>query len=127
MPAGTDEGAEVTDVVVVSADGGTRAQVALTLSAGRFAVTEADDTDAAIRTVASRRPPLLVLDQALPGKGALALARSIRTEAETAGTRVLLLTSRGDDTADGATGVDATLALPFTAFALLRKVESLLD
>ncbi len=127
MVAEADEAdAAVIEVVVASADAGIRAQVALTLAAGRFAVTEADDTDTAIRAVASQRPPLLVLDRALPGGGALALARSVRSEAETAGTRVLLLTGRGDDATDDAPGVDATLALPFTAFALLGKVESLL-
>lgn len=113
-------------VLVASADAGTRAQVALTLGGGRFEVREAVDTDAAIRVVATERPPLLVLDAHLPGAGALALARTVRAQPETAATRVLVLTGRGDAGAASAPGVDATLAVPFTAFALLRKVEALL-
>ena len=117
-------------VLVASADAGTRAQVALTLGEERFDVVEAVDTDAAIRLIAARRPPLLILDAALPGAGAAAIARSVRVQPETAATRVLVLTRRraGVDAAGSdPPGVDTTLALPFTAFALLRKVDSLLD
>lgn len=114
-------------VLVGSADEGTRAQVALTLGADRYRVVEAVDTESTIRSLAAELPPVLVLDDQLPGAGALAIARTVRAQPETAGVRVLLLVPRGDTTAEGAPGVDATLALPFTAFALLGKVESLLE
>jgi CheY-like chemotaxis protein len=126
---GSTAGTPVSDtvaVLVASADAGTRAQVALTLGHARFEVMEAADTDAAIRRVAVDRPPLLVLDAALPGAGALALARTVRSQPETLATRVLVLTDRGQPPADASDAVDATLAAPFTAFALLRKVETLL-
>jgi DNA-binding response OmpR family regulator len=114
-------------VLVASADAGTQAQVALTLGADRFRIIEASDTAAAVRAVAADLPPLLVLDAELPGAGALAIARTVRSQPETAGSRVLILVRRGDSAIDDEPGVDATLAVPFTAFALLRKVEGLLS
>ncbi len=115
-----------TPVLVASGDAGTRAQVLLTLGDERFTVHEAEDTDQALQVIASDLPPLIVLDAELAGAGALAVARSLRRQPETAGLRILLLSRRDAPVASDAVGVDATLALPFTAFALLRKVDGLL-
>jgi CheY-like chemotaxis protein len=114
-----------TRVLVASADEGTRAQVRLTLGDDRFTVEEVPDTDGAIRAVAESVPALTVLDLALPGAGALAFARTLRGQPETSQVRVLLLVPRGDEHPAGAAGVDATLAVPVTSFALLRKVDEL--
>jgi DNA-binding response OmpR family regulator len=113
-----------TRVLVASADQGTRAQVRLTLGDDRFTVEEAPDTDGAIRAVAETLPDLTVLDLALPGAGALAFARTLRAQPETSQVRVLLLVPRGEGSPEAA-GVDATLAVPVTSFALLRKVDEL--
>jgi DNA-binding response OmpR family regulator len=118
-------GTSATTVVVGSADAGTRAQVALTLGDDRYRVLEAADTEATLRLVAAHLPALLVLDATLPGPGALAVARSVRAQPETRDSRCVVLTRRGEGVT-GAEGVDATLALPFTALALLRKVDGLL-
>lgn len=116
-----------TPVLVASGDAGTRAQVLLTLGDERFVVHEAVDTDDALRVIATELPPLVVLDVGLPGTGALAVARSLRRQPETSAIQVLLL-GRRDAPVDPATpGIDATLAWPFTAFALLSKVDGLLD
>jgi DNA-binding response OmpR family regulator len=114
-----------TRVLVASADEGTRAQVRLTLGDDRFTVEEASDTDDAIRAVAESPPELTVLDLALPGAGAVAIARTLRTQPETSRVRVLLLVQRGQPVPDEAEGIDATLAVPVTSFALLRKVDDL--
>jgi DNA-binding response OmpR family regulator len=114
-----------TRVLVASADEGTRAQVRLTLGDDRFTVEEASDTDDAIRAVAESPPELTVLDLALPGAGAVAIARTLRTQPETSRVRVLLLVPRGQPVPDEAEGIDATLAVPVTSFALLRKVDGL--
>jgi DNA-binding response OmpR family regulator len=123
---GADRQAPVV-VLVASPDPRTRAHVMRTLGDARFRVLEAVDTDGAVRWVATDRPQLLVLDADLPGAGSVALARTVRSQPETAATRVLVLADRGDvrSQADGA--IDATLAVPATAFALLRKVEALLS
>lgn len=113
-------------VLVASADEGTRAQVRMTLGVDRFDVHEAHDTDEAVRVIAEGSPMLLVLDLALPGRGALAVARSVRSQPGTALAKSLVLVPRGEQAPADAVGVDATLAVPTTSFALLRKVDDLL-
>lgn len=115
----------VTPVLVASGDPGTRAQVLLTLGDERYLAHEADHTDEALRIIAEVLPAVVILDVALAGAGAVAVARSLRRQPETSRLRTLLLTRRDAPVAEGADGVDATLALPFTAFALLRKVDAL--
>lgn len=115
----------VTPVLVASGDPGTRAQVLLTLGDERYVAHEAGHTDEALRIIAEVLPPVVILDVALAGAGAVAVARSLRRQPETSRLRTLLLTRRDAPVAEGTDGVDATLALPFTAFALLRKVDAL--
>jgi DNA-binding response OmpR family regulator len=115
-----------TFVLVASGDEGVRSHVRLTLGDERFDVHEAADTDDAVRAIATSTPSLLVLDLALPGTGALAIARSVRAQPETQHARTLILMQRSDTVAEDAPGVDSTLAFPSTSFALLRKVDELL-
>jgi DNA-binding response OmpR family regulator len=112
-------------VLVASPDEGTRSQIRLTLGADRYTVVEAADTDDAIRAVAGEIPALAILDLTLPGAGALAFARTLRSQPETAGLRVLLLVPRGEEPPAAADVIDASLAFPTTSFALLRKVDDL--
>jgi DNA-binding response OmpR family regulator len=123
---GEEPALSTTMVLVSSPDEGLRAQIRLTLGDDRFAITEAPDTDDAIRAVAAEVPDLAILDAQLPGAGALALARTLRGQPETAEVRTLLLVQRGED-ATVVEGVDATMAVPMTSFALLRRVGALLE
>jgi DNA-binding response OmpR family regulator len=118
---------EVVPVLVASADEGTRSQVRLTLGDERFAVREAADTDGAIQTIVEAGPRLLVLDLTLPGAGALAIARTMAQREGAARPQVLVLVPRGEAPPADAVGVDATLVVPTTSFALLHKVDGLLD
>lgn len=112
-------------VVVASASDGVRAQLRLTLGDERFEVIEAGDTRSAATEIARRRPELVVLDDDLDG--AANLASSLRAQPETEGVRILLLAPR-DRAEDGlADVVDVTVGLPATPFALLRRIEGLLD
>lgn len=113
-------------VVVVSSDVGTRAHVRLTLGDDRFETLEAEDASTGARLVAEHDPAVLVLDLALPDGGALALARGVRSRPEMAGLRTLALVPRGGSLPEDAVGVDASLLVPSTSFALLRKVDGLL-
>ena len=137
----------LTPVLIASSDAGTRAQVLLTLGDERYVAHEAAHTDEALRVVAELLPPVVILDVALAGAGAAAVARSLRQQPETSRLRILLLTRRppprpdGVDGPDGpagvagpvsgvadvsgVSGVDATLVGPFTAFSLLRRVDAL--
>ena len=114
-------------VVVASASDGIRAQLRLTLGDERFEVLEATDARGAATEVASHRPVLVVLDAELPGGGAGSFATALRGQPETAAIRILVLSPR-DGTADALPeSVDATVGLPATSFALLRRIEELLD
>lgn len=114
-------------VVVASASEGVRAQLRLTLGDERFEVVDADDTRGAATEIARCRPVLVVLDADLPGGGAGSLASSLRAQPETEDVRILLLVPR-DRQADGLPDdVDAAVGMPATSFALLRRIEELLD
>jgi DNA-binding response OmpR family regulator len=115
-----------TVVLVASPDEGTRAQVRLTLGDERFEVIEATDADDAIQVMASTVPALAVLDDQLAGAGALAVARRLRAQPETAQVRTLLLVPRGVATTGDGAEIDATMAVPMTSFALLHRVDELL-
>ncbi len=117
---------EATSVLVVSTDVGTRSHVRLTLGDDRFEIREAQDAASAVHQVAEQRPVVMVLDLDLPDGGALGLARSLRSQPETAEVRTLVLVPRGGSAPDDAPGVDASLMVPATTFALLRKVDGLL-
>ena len=114
-------------VLVASADEGTRAQVRLTLGEERFTVREATDSDTAVHAIVELAPRLLVLDLTLPGAGALAIGRAVAEREGRARPRVLVLVPRGKDLPSGAEGVDATLVVPASSFALLHKVDGLLE
>jgi two-component system, OmpR family, phosphate regulon response regulator PhoB len=114
-------------VLIASPDEGIRAQVRLTLGGERFEILDAADTDDAIRLIAETVPALVVIDRQLGGPGALAFARTLRTQPETARVRTLLLVPRGAERPEGADGIDAVMAVPMTPFALFRRVEELLE
>jgi DNA-binding response OmpR family regulator len=116
-----------TIVVVVTADVGTRSHIGLTLGDDRFEIREAQDTATAIQLVATEQPSVMILDLDLPGGGALALARSLRSQPETQAVRTLALVPRDGSAPDDAPGIDASLMVPATTFALLRKVDGLLS
>lgn len=119
--------ADRTSVLVATGDEGLRAQAQLTLGDERFEVHVAVDTDEAVRAIAHAVPGVLILDVDLPGRGALAIARSLRSQPETASLPTLLLLPRGQTLAADAIGLDATLSTPTSSFALLRKVDLLLE
>lgn len=112
-------------IVVVSEPDGVRAQLRLTLGEDRFEVIEVSDVRSAAATVTERLPALIVLDDDLDG--ATELASSLRAQPETADVRTLLLVSRSTAGEQPASVVDASIAMPATSFALLRRIEGLLD
>jgi DNA-binding response OmpR family regulator len=112
--------------VVASASEGVRAQLRLTLGDERFEVLEAEDARGAATEIAQHRPALVVLDAELPGRGAVGLTTSLRAQPETEGMRILVLAPR-DQATNGFPDADATVGLPATSFALLRRIEELLE
>lgn len=113
-------------VVVVSAAEGVRAQLRLTLGDDRFDLVEVPDIRSAAAAVTDRVPALVVLDGDLPDDGATGFAASLRAQPETAAIRTLLLAPRSEAGEEPGDVIDASIAMPATSFALLRRVEDLL-
>lgn len=120
---------DVRTVLVADADEGIRSLVRLTLDGESYRVVEATDTETALHGIAAARPDLIVLDAALPGAGGVAITRSLKAQPETRDAQVVLMFDKSDpaDQELGReVGVDGFIAKPFNAFALLKKVSSLI-
>src|SRR3954462_12850344 len=73
-------------------------------------------------------PDLAVLDVSMPGAGGLEVCTALRTDAATAGIRILLLSAGAslEDVARGlAAGADAYLAKSFGVASLVHQVRTL--
>lgn len=117
-----------TVVLVADADDAIRSLVRLTLGEDSYRTLEASDTAGATEALAADRPDVLVVDVDLPGGGGLDLTRTLRSGPDGDDVRVLLMFDRGDPVDEDAArelGIDAFLAKPFNAFALLRKAALL--
>lgn len=113
-------------VAVVSADEGIRAQLRLILGEDRFDVVEVPDIRTAATAVADRVPALVVLDGDLPEGSADGFAATLRAQPETADIRTLLLVPRSESGDGPGEAIDASISMPATSFALLRRIEGLL-
>lgn len=89
----------------------------------------AGDGVAALAAVADFRPDVVILDLMLPRKSGLDVCREIRARADSAATRVLMLTARGSahDLARGMdAGADDYVVKPFSTQDLVARVRALL-
>jgi len=92
-------------------------------------IIEAADGDEAWQMIEAERPDLALLDIQMPGRTGLDLARAIRGCKDLAGTRIILLTSKAqqsDVEAGLATGADYYLTKPFSPAELLEQVQAVL-
>ncbi len=91
----------------------------------------ADNGDDGWRLAQTLRPDLVLLDVMMPGElDGLQVCARIRATPELDGTRVVLLTARGqqsDRAAGAAVGCDAYLTKPFSPLALIETVASMLS
>lgn len=113
-------------VLLVSADEGVRAQLRLTLGDDRFDLVEVPDIRSASTAVADRPPALVVLDGDVPDGSADDFVATLRAQPETANMRTLLLVPRSGSGDGPGESVDASISMPATSFALLRRIEGLL-
>ena len=91
---------------------------------------ESNDANLALQTARSLKPDVVLLDVMMPGAmDGLAVCRAIRADADLKGTRVVLVSARGQ-AADVRTGIDAGadayIVKPFSPKRLLETVEALL-
>jgi DNA-binding response OmpR family regulator len=105
------------------------ALVALRLSRAGFRVETAPDGERALALARELRPAVIVLDVMMPRMTGVEVLTEIRADDSFAGTRVVLLSARvqESDVDRGLdAGADAYLAKPFRAPELVETVERLL-
>jgi ribonuclease P protein subunit RPR2 len=114
-------------VLLVDDDAGLRSLLRTTLEVLDVEVDEAEDGRAAEQAIAARPPDAVVLDDAMPLLGGLALCRKLRGDTATHSLPIILLTGAdASEAAASAAGADAYLRKPFRPLELLSLVERLL-
>ncbi len=103
--------------------------VRATLEDDSIRVLEASDGLTALECARSERPDVLLLDVHMPGLDGVEVCRRLRSEAQFARAKIIMLTAAAQtaDVARGlAAGADHYLTKPFSPIRLLTLVQSLL-
>jgi DNA-binding response OmpR family regulator len=122
----------VTDELVLVADDDDDILLLVTTRLRRdgFDVVAARDGEEALALAKERHPAVAVLDIGMPGLDGLEVLQRIRADDDLAGTRVLLLTAKAQesDVRRGYdAGADAYVRKPFSPSELSARVRALLD
>jgi len=94
-----------------------------------FEVKVAADGSAALALVGSFRPDLVLLDVMMPVKNGYEVCQSLKSNPDTRGVKVILLSAKGRDVevAKGLElGADAYVTKPFSTRELVARVKGLL-
>jgi DNA-binding response OmpR family regulator len=116
-------------VLIADDDQDIRELVEFQLEQGGFEVAVAQDGVQAMTLARERPPDLAILDVSMPGLSGLDVCRLLREEEGTAGTRILMLTTRVQEMdleAGFGVGADDYLPKPFSLRELAQRVNVLL-
>ncbi len=111
-------------IVVAEASKTVRRMVEIALDRHPFGLEFTESADAALSAVRDKAPAVAIIDAALPGDG-YEVARQIKADGATNGTKVLLLVGRNhtfDATRGRQAGVDGHLTKPFMTQQLVEHV-----
>ena len=103
-----------------------RLLVSATIESDRWTIVEAGDGDEAWGRRRRHRPAVALLDVQMAGRSGLELTRRIRSDRHLAGTHVILLTARAQESdiqAGLEAGADRYIVKPFSPHELLTAVE----
>lgn len=116
-------------VVIADDESTMRLLVHATIDSDEYTVLEAIDGAQAWTIVQEQRPALVLLDVQMPGMSGLEVLRLIKSDPQHKKTKVILLTSKAQET-DIETGLlagaDFYLTKPFSPLDLLSRVEEAL-
>lgn len=117
-------------VLIADDEPSLRLLVIATVASDDYRIIEAADGNDAWQKLREHRPDLAILDVQMPGRTGLELTRDIRRDPTLAGVKVILLTSKAQES-DIAAGLDAGadryLIKPFSPLELLTTVEAALS
>ena len=117
-------------VLIVEDQADIRKLIRMTLEFEPYEIFEAPDGVTGLRMAAELQPSMLLLDVMMPGElDGLQVCRSVRADPRLSGTRVLLLSARGqarDREAGVQAGADDYLIKPFSPLQLVETIERLL-
>jgi CheY-like chemotaxis protein len=116
-------------VLIADDEPAIRALIRATLDSDRFEIIEAGDGPTALALARERRPDLMFVDWIMPGCSGLEVARALRADPATAGTKLVMLSGRAqgyDDEEARAAGVDEYITKPFSPLRLLDAVNEVL-
>jgi DNA-binding response OmpR family regulator len=117
-------------VLVADDDDALRRLIWTTLGAQHFELLQAVDGEQALQIARDEHPELVLLDVNMPKLDGFEVCRQLKTEPETSGIKVVILSARGADTdrARGReAGADDYFTKPFSPVQLLNKVYALLE
>jgi DNA-binding response OmpR family regulator len=117
-------------ILLADDDPGLRRLIGTTLGTEDFELLHATDGEEALAIARQQRPELVLLDVNMPKLDGFEVCRSLKSDAETAGIKVVMLTARGADVdrAKGReAGADDYFIKPFSPVQLLNKVYALLE
>ena len=127
----TPTGLQVLRTVVIADDEPSmRLLVHATIESDDHVVVEAADGVEAWALIQQHKPQLVLLDVEMPGRSGLEVLRSIKADPSLAATRVILLTSKAQESdieAGLIAGADFYLTKPFSPLDLLTRVEEALE
>ena len=117
-------------VLIADDESSIRLLVHATIESDDYTVVEAADGAQALALAQELKPSLVLLDVQMPGQSGLEVLRSIKADPTLKATRVILLTSKGqerDIEVGLIAGADFYLTKPFSPLDLLTRVEEALE
>ncbi|HEV2027996.1 MAG TPA: response regulator [Candidatus Dormibacteraeota bacterium] len=131
MRVRTPPGLEIVRIVVIADDESSiRLLVHATIESDDFVVMEASNGAEAWALIQQHKPGLVLLDVQMPGRSGLEVLRLIKADPSLKATRVILLTSKAQETdveVGLMAGADFYLTKPFSPLDLLTRVEEALQ
>jgi DNA-binding response OmpR family regulator len=131
MRVRTPPGLEIVRIVVIADDESSiRLLVHATIESDDFVVMEASNGAEAWALIQQHKPGLVLLDVQMPGRSGLEVLRLIKADPDLKATRVILLTSKAQETdveVGLMAGADFYLTKPFSPLDLLTRVEEALE
>jgi CheY-like chemotaxis protein len=117
-------------VLIADDEPSMRLLVHATIESDDYAVLEAVDGTEAWKIIREQKPSLVLLDVQMPGRTGLEVLALVKGDPSLNGTRVILLTSKAQETdveKGLIAGADFYLTKPFSPLDLLTRVEEALQ